>query len=297
MGGNVFGWTADEETSFAVFDKFYEHGGRMIDTAQVYSAWVDGNQGGESETVIGKWLDSRNIRKDMRIATKTNAGGDAGGLAPAKIAEELEKSLERLKTDYVDLYYAHRDDTSTPMEEIVEGFNTLLDTGKIKEIGASNFDYDRLTININIAQRKSMKPFTVLQNEYNLVERNAFSKQLKTVCRNNEIAMFPYFGLASGFLTGKYRQKSDLKDSQRGSMIENLFDKGQKILPVLDEIVEEIEASHAAVALAWLLAQPAIAAPIASARTPEQLDDLLEATRLNLTENQITRLSEAGQSS
>lgn len=266
----------------------------MIDTAQVYSAWVDGNQGGESETVIGKWLDSRNIRKDMRIATKTNAGGDAGGLAPAKIAEELEKSLERLKTDYVDLYYAHRDDISTPMEEIVTGFNTLLDAGKIKEIGASNFDYARLTINIDIAQRKGMKPFSVLQNEYNLIERASFPEQLQKLCLDNDMAMLPYFGLASGFLTGKYRQKSDLKDSQRGSMIEKLFDKGQKILPVLDEIVEETGASHAAIALAWLLAQPAIAAPIASARNSEQLDGLLEATRLNLAENQITRLNEAG---
>ncbi|WP_274379062.1 aldo/keto reductase [Altericroceibacterium spongiae] len=295
MGGNVFGWTADEDASFAILDKFYENGGRMIDTAQGYSAWVDGHVGGESETVIGKWLDSRKLRHDMRIATKTNGNGEAGGLSPIRIAEELEKSLDRLQTDYVDLYYAHRDDTATPMEEIVEGFNTLVSKGKIREVGASNFEVDRLAVNIDIAQRKSMKPFTVLQNEYNLVERNAYSPRMQKVCLDNHMAMFPYFGLAAGFLTGKYRNKADLKKGERGGLIEHLFDKGMSILPILDEVVEETGSNHASVSLAWLLAQPGITAPIASARTPDQLDSLLEATRLDLSEDQLTRLNEAGQ--
>lgn len=294
LGGNVFGFTADEDTSFAILDRFYEHGGRMVDTAQGYSVWVPGHVGGESEAVIGKWLASRGVRTEMRIATKTGMFGKPGDLAPAKVAEELEKSLERLQTDYVDLYYAHRDEHETPLHDVVAGFDALVKKGLVREVGASNYGRDRLAEARRLATADGMVPFTVLQNEYNLVEREAYPEELQRFCVEQGIAMLPWFGLAAGFLTGKYRTREDLAKFNRGSSIERFFDKGLKVLPALDAVVAETGASHGAVALAWLMRQPGIAAPIASASKPEQLDVQFEALDLRLNDDQLARLTAAG---
>ncbi len=294
LGGNVFGFTADENTSFAILDRFYEHGGRMIDTAQGYSVWVPGHVGGESETVIGKWLTSRGVRAEMRIATKTGMFGKPGDLAPAKVAEELEKSLERLQTDCVDLYYAHRDETGTPLEEVVEGFDALVRKGLVREIGASNYNAERLAAVHDIATARGLTPFTVLQNEYNLVERKDYPPELQRLCVERDIAMFPWFGLAAGFLTGKYRTREDLARHNRGSSIERFFEHGLTVLPTLDAVAAETGASLGAVALAWLMRQPGITAPIASASKPEQLDVQFEALELELSDDQLARLSAAG---
>jgi aryl-alcohol dehydrogenase-like predicted oxidoreductase len=256
--------------------------------------WVPGHVGGESEKVIGQWLETRGVRSDVRVATKTGMLGNPGDLAPARIAEELDKSLERLRTDYVDLYYAHRDDTGTPLEEIAEGFDALVEAGKVREIGASNFNAERLAAAHDAATSRGLAHYVVLQNEYNLVERGEYPPELQRLCIARGIAMLPWFGLAAGFLTGKYRTREDLQRFNRGSSIERFFDKGLGVLPTLDAIVKETGASHGAVALAWLLKQPGIAAPIASASKPEQLDVQFEALRLVLTDEQVARLSAAG---
>lgn len=295
LGGNVFGFTADEDTSFAILDRFYEAGGRMVDTAQGYSVWVPGHVGGESEAVIGKWLASRGVRSEMRIATKTGMFGKPGDLQPQKVTDELQKSLERLQTDYVDLYYAHRDEPETPLEEVAAGFDTLVKQGLVREIGASNYDAERLGAVHAIARSNGMTPFTILQNEYNLVERSSYPPELQQLCIDRGIAMLPWFGLAAGFLTGKYRTRADLEKFNRGSSIERFFDKGLEVLPALDAVAAETGASHGAVALAWLLRQPGIAAPIASASKPEQLDIQFEALELELTPDQIGRLTAAGE--
>jgi aryl-alcohol dehydrogenase-like predicted oxidoreductase len=294
LGGNVFGFTADEDASFAILDRFYEHGGRMVDTAQGYSVWVPGHVGGESETVIGKWLASRGVRGEMSIATKTGMFGKPGDLEPAKVAEELSKSLERLQTDYVDLYYAHRDDGGTDLVRTASGFDALVKQGLVRETGASNFTAERLRAFHSAAHSNGMIPFTILQNEYNLVERESYGSDLQALCQELGIAMLPWFGLAAGFLTGKYRTRDDLKRFNRGSSIERFFDKGLKVLPTLDAVAAETAASQGAVALAWLMRQPGIAAPIASASKPEQLDIQFEALTLKLTQDQLDRLTAAG---
>ena len=294
LGGNVFGYTADEDASFAILDRFYEHGGRMVDTAQGYSVWVPGHVGGESETVIGKWLKSRGVRAEMRIATKTGMFGKPGDLRAHTVAEELHKSVERLQTDYVDLYYAHRDEPQTALEEVAAGFDSLVKDGLVRELGLSNYGTDRVRRMCDITHSNGMTPFTILQNEYNLVEREAYPPELQQLCAERGIAMLPWFGLAAGFLTGKYRTREDLARHNRGSSIERFFDKGLTVLPVLDQVVAETGASHGAVALAWLMRQPGIAAPIASASKPEQLDVQFEALTLELNEDQLDRLSAAG---
>jgi len=294
LGGNVFGWTADEDASFAVLDRFYEAGGRMIDTAQGYSVWVPGHVGGESEAVIGRWMKARGNRAEMRVATKTGMFGKGGDLGPQVVAAELHKSLERLQSDYVDLYYAHRDEAVTPQEDVAEGFNALVRQGLVRELGASNFSAERLARITDIAQASGLTPFTVLQNEYNLVERGEYPPELQQLCLERGIAMLPWFGLAAGFLTGKYRTREDLERHNRGSSIERFFDKGLTVLPALDAVAAETGASLGAVALAWLLAQPGIAAPIASATRPEQLDVQFEALQLELSQEQLERLTTAG---
>ena len=294
LGGNTFGWTSSDDESFAVLDKFYEGGGRMIDTAQGYSVWVPGHVGGESEAVLGKWLDARGVRADMRIATKTGMGGNPGDLEPAKLSTELDKSLERLRTDYVDLYYAHRDDPQTPLDEIAQGFDSLVKQGKVRELGASNFTAERLSLAIDIAVESRLVPYTALQNEYNLVHREQYEGAIQQLCVERDIASLPYFGLASGFLTGKYRSTDDFKKSARGNGMERFFQEGLPVLAVMDDIARETGASHSAIALAWIIAQPGIAAPIAGARVPEQVDPLLEGTRLQLTGEQLGRLTAAG---
>ena len=294
LGGNVFGWTADEDASFAVLDKFYAAGGRMVDTAQGYSVWVPGHQGGESEAVIGKWMEARGVRAEMKIATKTGMMGNAGDLKPDKVAEELDKSLERLRTDYVDLYYAHRDEETTPLDEIAAGFDALVKTGKVRELGASNFTAERLSAALEAAESQGAQPYTALQNEYNLVHREQYEGAIQQLCVERDIASLPYFGLASGFLTGKYRSTDDFKKSARGNGMERFFQEGLPVLAVMDDIARETGASHSAIALAWIIAQPGIAAPIAGARVPEQVDPLLEGTRLQLTGEQLGRLTAAG---
>ena len=294
LGGNVLGWTADENASFAILDRFYEAGGRMIDTAQGYSAWAEGHVGGESEIVIGKWLERSGVREDVRVATKTNMAGDNGGLAPEKIATELDKSLVRLRTDYVDLYYAHQDDAATPQDEIAAGFDALVRAGKARELGASNFSAERLRTILDLAAQASLTPFSVLQNEYNLVERKDYGPELQRLCVERDIAVLPWFGLAAGFLTGKYRTAEDLHRLNRGSSIRRFFEHGLSVLPTLDAVAKETGASHGAIALAWLMQQPGITAPIASARTPDQLDIQFEALELQLTDDQLRRLTNAG---
>jgi aryl-alcohol dehydrogenase-like predicted oxidoreductase len=294
LGGNVFGFTADEDASFAILDRFYEAGGRMVDTAQGYSVWVPGHVGGESETVIGKWLASRGVRGEMRIATKTGMFGKPGDLAPQKVADELAQSLERLQTDYVDLYYAHRDETATPLQDVAGGFDALVRQGLVREVGASNYDAARLGEAHDVATANGLAPFTVLQNEYNLVERKDYPPELQQLCIERGIAMLPWFGLAAGFLTGKYRTREDLAKHNRGSSIERFFEHGLEVLPALDAVAAETGASPGAIALAWLARQPGIAAPIASASRPEQLDIQFEALALELSDEQLARLTAAG---
>ena len=294
LGGNVFGYTADENVSFAILDRFYERGGRMVDTAQGYSVWVPGHVGGESETVIGKWLASRGVRNEMRIATKTGMFGKPGDLEPAIVLRELEASLRRLQTDYVDLYYAHRDEPQTPLPDVAAGFDVLVKQGLVRELGLSNYGAERLRALCDITHSNGMTPFTILQNEYNLVERGAYPPELQRLCIERGIAMLPWFGLAAGFLTGKYRTREDLTRHNRGSSIERFFDKGLTVLPALDAVAAEAGASHGAVALAWLMRQPGIAAPIASASMPEQLEVQFEALTLELSEEQLKRLTATG---
>ncbi|NCU11530.1 MAG: aldo/keto reductase [Sphingomonadaceae bacterium] len=293
LGGNVFGWTADENTSFEVLDAFYEAGGRMIDTAEVYSAWVPGHKGGESETVIGSWMKDRGVRKDMRIATKTGYGPNGGDLTPATLEARLNGSLERLQTDYVDLYYAHRDDETVPQDEVVAGFAALVAAGKVRELGASNFTEERLRGAIAAAKAQGLPGFTVLQNQYNLLERDDFDPDYQNFCVANDIAMLPYFGLAAGYLTGKYRKAADFDRYPRGSQLKKYAERGPALLAIMDKIAAECEATVAQVALAWLLDQPGIAAPIASATTADQLDELVEAIDIELMPDQLTLLSKA----
>lgn len=291
LGGNVFGWTADLDTSFAVLDAFYEAGGRMIDTADVYSAWVPGHKGGESETVLGQWLESRGVRADMRIHTKTGMLGAAELYAPERIAQSLDQSLERLRTDYLDLYYAHRDYVELPMDEIASAFAGTVASGKVRAIGASNFDAARLSAALDAARQGAFAPFRVLQNEYNLVSRAAYPPELQQLCTSEGVVMLPFFGLASGFLTGKYRTAEDLAQSIRGTRMKELVSTGLPMLSVMDEIAGETGASLAAIALAWLRSQPGIAAPIASATRTEQLSQLVEGAKLELNADQVNRLS------
>lgn len=293
LGGNVFGWTIDRDRSFEVLDAFYENGGRMIDTAEGYSVWVPGHKGGESETVIGEWLESRGVRKHMRIATKTNMAGEPGGLAPARLLERCQASLERLRTDYIDLYYAHRDEEQTPQAEVAEGFKTLFDRKLIREAGASNFSLDRLASARAAAEAAGAPAYGVLQNQYNLLERDAYPAELQAFCVQNDVAMLPFFGLASGFLTGKYRKDADFARYPRGEGLRKYAEPGKRLLPVMDRIATETEATLGQVALAWLLSQPGIAAPIASATTADQVDDLVEAMELELSAAQVAALTKA----
>jgi aryl-alcohol dehydrogenase-like predicted oxidoreductase len=290
LGGNVFGWTIDEDASFAVLDAFYEAGGRMIDTAEGYSAWIAGHKGGESETVIGAWLESRGVRGEMRIGTKTGMGGPPGALAPAKLAAALQGSLERLRTDYVDLYYAHRDESATPLDEQVTGFDALVRAGTVRELGASNFTAERLAAAIDTAERLGATPYTVLQPGFNLVWRGEFPRALHDLCLARGVAVLPYYGLAAGYLTGKYRRDEDFAGERGGSA--KMFRKaGAAALPVLDAIASETGASQAQVALAWLLAQPGVAAPLASGTSVAQVEQLCAAVSLALSPDQLARLT------
>ena len=297
LGGNVFDWTADRATSFAVLDAFVAGGGTMIDTADVYSAWVPGHKGGESESMIGAWLKASGKRDQVLIATKVGMLPGEGGekLAPARIAAAAEASLGRLGTDRIDLYYAHQDDESVPQEAVLEAFGTLVDAGKVRVIGASNFHAARLKSALDVAAAKDLPRYHVLQPEYNLVSRHKFEGQLQDLCVEHNIGALPYYGLAAGFLTGKYRSAADLGKSVRGGrMTELLEGKGKAVLVAMDAVAEETGASLAQIALAWLTAQPGVTAPIASATSVQQLEELLGSMTLELTIAQLDRLTNAG---
>lgn len=296
LGGNVFGWTADRQASFAVLDAFVDGGSMMIDTADVYSAWAPGNRGGESETMIGDWLAARGRRDDVLIATKVGMlPGDGGdGLAPARIAAAIEASLRRLKTDYVDLYFAHRDDEKVPQEDVAEAFDRLVKAGKVRSIGASNFSAERLASALAISEARGLARYGVLQPLYNLLERDDFEGPLQQLCVERNVGSIPYYGLASGFLTGKYRSRGDLGKSPRGGGLGKYLDgRGPAVLAALDSVAQETGATPAQIALAWLAAQPGVTAPIASATSAEQVEELLGAMRVALTPDQLARLDAA----
>ncbi|WP_394647382.1 aldo/keto reductase [uncultured Sphingomonas sp.] len=297
LGGNVFGWTADREASFAVLDAFVAGGGTMIDTADVYSAWVDGHRGGESETVIGEWLKRSGHRDRVLIATKVGMLPGEGGekLAPARIAAACEVSLKRLGTDRIDLYFAHQDDDATAQDAVAEAFARLVREGKVRVLGASNFHAARLKSAIETARVAGLPHYQVLQPEYNLVSRHKFEGELQDYCVTENVGVIPYYGLASGFLTGKYRSRDDLSQSVRGAGMGKLLDgKGRAVLDAMDEVAADTGATLAQLALAWLMAQPGVTAPIASATSARQVEDLLGAINVDLSDAQRERLTLAG---
>ena len=297
LGGNVFGWTADKAASFRILDRFAERGGVMIDTADVYSAWVSGHQGGESESVIGEWLRTSGKRDQVLISTKVGMLPGEGGakLAPARIAAAAEASLQRLGIETIDLYFAHQDDEDVPQEEYLAAFGKLIDAGKIRALGASNFHAMRLKSALDLAAKEGLPHFRVLQPEYNLVSRRKFEGELQDLCVTHNLGVIPYYGLASGFLTGKYRSEADLSKSVRGGgMAKLLAGKGGAVLAVMDEVAAETGASLAQIALAWLAAQDGVTAPIASATSIAQLDELIGAWDVALTRDQLDRLTAAG---
>jgi aryl-alcohol dehydrogenase-like predicted oxidoreductase len=294
FGGNVFGWTLNRDKSFAVLDAFYELGGRMVDSAEGYSSWIPGNKGGESETVLGAWLESRGVRADMRIATKTGMGGPPFALKPENVEKALAGSLERLRTDYVDLYYAHRDDLTTPLDEVVSAYDDVLNSGRARELAASNYTADRLAEVIEVAERLGKAHYTVLQPKYNLVWRHDFEGALQDLCVAKHIAVTPYYGLASGFLSGKFRKSADWEGSTRAYALNEFAENGGwAMLATMDEVARETGASLAQIALAWLLRQPGVAAPLASATSREQLTELVKGVSLQLEDGQLSRLSSA----
>ena len=296
LGANVFGWTADEPTSFRLLDAFVDAGLNLIDTADVYSVWVPGHVGGESETVIGNWLKRSGRRKDVVIATK---GGNVmspekKGLSKAYILQAAEDSLRRLQTDSIDLYQSHVDDPATPIEETLEAYAELVRAGKVKAIGASNFTAERLTASLEASKQHGYPSYVTLQPHYNLVERADYETNLEPVCVANGIGVISYFGLASGFLTGKYRSQADLSKSPRGSRVQKYLDeRGLRVLSALDEVAKRHHSTPARVALAWLIARPSITAPIASATNLDQLKDLIAATELELDRDSIEILNRA----
>jgi aryl-alcohol dehydrogenase-like predicted oxidoreductase len=292
LGGNVFGWTADEATSFRLLDAFVDAGGTMIDTADVYSAWAPGNSGGESERVIGNWLRRSPGKRDkVVIATKV---GFMAGLAPETIGPACDASLERLGVDSIDLYYQHKDDEAVPLADSLAAFERLVEAGKIKAIGLSQFTADRLDEAVETSRRLGLTPPSALQPWYNMVERARFEDELRGAAIRHGLAVFPFYSLANGFLTGKYRSKEDVGKSVRGTRnLEYLEGRGMRVLAALDEVAAETGAALATVALAWTMAQPAITAPIASATSVEQLGELTAALDLTLTPEQIGRLDPA----
>jgi len=297
LGGNVFGWTADETSSFAVLDALVGAGLNFIDTADVYSVWVPGHRGGESETVIGNWLKRSGRRKDVVIATKVGMqmAPDRKGLSAAHIARSVEESLQRLRTDHIDLYFSHSDDASVPLEETLGAYQKLIAAGKIRVIGASNYTAGRLAQAIEVSRKSALPRYEVLQPHYNLYARADYESELEPLCLKEHIGVVSYFALASGFLTGKYRSAADAAKSARGKGVVEKFlnARGLKILAALDDVGRRHHASLASVALAWQIARPSITAPIASATTVEQLNDLIAATRLPLDAADIEQLNAA----
>ena len=296
LGGNVFGWTATGEEAFRILDRFADAGGTMIDTADVYSAWVPGHAGGESESLIGDWLKRRGGQGNVRIATKVGMLAGEGGknLEAARIAAAAEASLKRLGVEAIDLYYAHQDDRDTPLEESLAAFDRLVKDGKVRVLGASNYSAERLGEALAISKREGLSRYEVLQNEYHLMGRDRFEGPLQQLCIAEEIGVLPYYGLASGFLTGKYRSTADFGQSVRGGRMEKYLNaRGLGVLGTLDAITVETGATQSQIALAWIAAQPGVTAPIASARTLDQLEELLGAMDLDLSKDQLARLDAA----
>ena len=297
LGGNVFGWTVDEPQSFGVLDHYLEAGGNFIDTADVYSAWVPGHGGGESETIIGRWLAARRARSRIVIATKVGMLPGLKGLSPATIRTAAEESLRRLGVTCIDLYYAHADDPDTPLEDSLGAFDGLVKEGKVRYIGASNFTASRLAAALSVSGRNGLVRYVALQPHYNLMHRHDYEGELALVCARERVGCMPYYGLAKGFLTGKYRPDSHV-DSPRAAAARAYLDaRGLRVLDALDAIAAARRATVAAVSLAWLRAQSAVIAPIASARTIGQLSELLPVADLRLTGEEVTRLSAASSSS
>src|SRR5690625_1584013 len=297
LGGNVFGWTADEARSFELLDRFVERGFNAIDTADSYSAWAPGLSGGESETVLGRWLERRGRRDDIVLMTKVGSLERRKGLSAANIEAAIDDSLKRLGTDYVDVYFAHIDDESIPLEETLTAFDKLVEAGKVRALGASNYSAERLRQALGISKDQGLTRYEVMQPLYNLHDRDAFESDLAALAQEEEIGVVTYFSLASGFLTGKYRNPEDLKGSARADFMQAYFsERGKRILEELLAVADELSARPAQVALAWLLSRPGVTAPIASATSLDQLDEILGAVSLSIPESLLTRLNEASRS-
>ena len=296
LGGNVFGWTADEATSFAILDRFVEGGFDLVDTANIYSTWVPGHQGGESEEIIGKWLARSGRRNRIVLATKVGMemAGDKG-LKRAQIARHVEESLRRLRTDHIDLYQTHIDDPGTPVEETLEALTQLVKAGKVRAIGASQYKAGRLLESLAASERLGLARYETLQPEFNLHDRAAFESELQPVALKHGLAVIPFFGLAKGFLSGKYRDVRDIEGRPRAGGLKRYFegDRGLRILAAMDKVAERLGASCAQISLAWIMAQPSIAAPIASATSVAQLDELMGAARLKLDRESLDELDRA----
>lgn len=295
FGGNVFGWSADEARSFDLLDAFVDHGFNLVDTADVYEAWVPGNEGGESETIIGKWLKKSGKRDKVLIATKVGKWARYPGLSPTNIREAVEDSLRRLQTDRIDLYQSHEDDPKVPLEETLRAFDDLVKAGKVRVIGASNYDATRLGDALSISHAKQLARYETLQPEYNLMDRKGFEDALQPLCVKENVGVISYYSLASGFLSGKYRSETDLdKSKARGAKVKNyLNDRGHRVLDALDIVAKNHDATPAQVSLAWVMAQPSIAAAIASATTVEQLADIAKSADLTLSDAEVARLRDA----
>lgn len=296
FGGNVFGWTIDEKTSFALLDAFVNFGFNLVDTANVYSTWVPGNKGGESESIIGNWLKATGKRNKIVIATKVGKtmGDGSKGLKRDYILKSVEESLKRLQTDYIDLYQSHDDDTNVPLEETLYAYDLLIKQGKVRAIGASNYGAKRLAEALAVSGSKSYPAYISLQPQYNLYDRAGFEEELETLCLEQNLGVISYYSLASGFLTGKYRSKDDLAKSVRGAGISKyLNERGFRILAALDEVAAEYHTVPAVISLAWLMHRKSITAPIASATSVKQLSELVKAADVTLSENDIRILDEA----
>ncbi|MGJ4998568.1 aldo/keto reductase [Bradyrhizobium sp. HKCCYLS3077] len=297
FGCNVFGWTVDEAASFRLLDKVLESGLTFLDTADVYSRWVPGHTGGESETIIGKWMKQRGNRDKIILATKVgmDMGDGKVGLKADYIARAVEDSLRRLQTEFIDLYQSHKDDESTPQEETLAAYDRLIKAGKVRVIGASNFTAERLQAALDVAKANNLPRYESLQPDYSLAERSVYEGALQRVCEQNEVGVITFFSLAAGFLTGKYRSEADFGKSPRGQrgIPKYMNERGMRILAALDAVAAETGAQQASVALAWLLAKPSVTAPIASATKPEHVDTLVAATQLTLTADQVARLDAA----
>ncbi|WP_221794528.1 aldo/keto reductase [Oceanobacter mangrovi] len=296
FGGNVFGWTADQQRSFELLDACLDHGINMIDSANVYSAWAEGNQGGESETVIGNWLQKSGKRQQVIIATKVGMPLTDGsrGLGRQYIIDQTEASLERLKTDYVDVLYAHIDDPTVPFEETFAAFQQLIEAGKVRHIASSNYSAERLQAALSFSKQNNLPAFIAHQPEYNLFDRAGYEDELESVCQQNELGVVTYFSLASGFLSGKYRNAEDLKQSRRGIFLDKyMTERGLKILAALDQVSRAYNCPAATVALAWIINRPSVTAPIASATNVEQLRQIAAAADLKLAASDIQLLNDA----